>query len=137
MATAFISGSPAGRAPAVKGVPFHVFGPDLVKAWNERIPDEEEMVRRQSALLAKAAAGELTTEELNTELREYWLSGPIGRAYVLGTDMLSAIDLAFGRKGVFYKAGEREICQSALSRPHDDHRCRATTCVEIDLVVKA
>jgi putative zinc-dependent peptidase DUF5700 len=101
MATAFVSGAPAGRAPAPKGIRFHTMSPDLVKAWSERVPEEEEMVRRQSEMLAKAVAGELTQDQLNSEMRDYWVNGQIGRAYVLGTDMLSAIDLAFGKKGVF------------------------------------
>ena len=101
MATAFVSGAPAGRAPAPKGVRFHTMSPELVKLWKERLPEEEEMVRRQSELLAKAVSGELTSEALSAGMRDYWLNGMIGRAYVLGTDMLSAIDLAFGKKGVF------------------------------------
>jgi hypothetical protein len=52
-------------------------------------------------LLDRAVSGELTDEEFNTELRDYWLSGLMGRAYVLGADMFGAIYLAFGKPGVF------------------------------------
>jgi len=101
VATYFISGSPAGRAPAFPGARFHIFEADLAKAWDERVAQEEELVQHQAALLDRAVAGKLTENEFNTELREYWLSGAVGRAYVLGADMFGAIYVAFGKEGVF------------------------------------
>jgi hypothetical protein len=101
VATAFISGPPAGRAPAVPNVPFHVFTEDLAQAWHARVAEEEDILTHQIALLDQGVAGKLTEEALNAELRDYWLSGVIGRAYVLGADMFGAIHLAFGREGVF------------------------------------
>jgi hypothetical protein len=100
-ATYFISGSPPGRAPSFKGTPFHVFTSELAKAWNDFIAEEEEIMQHQTALLNKALAGELTQEAFNTELREYWLNGVVGRAYILGSEMLGAIYAAFGKEGVF------------------------------------
>jgi hypothetical protein len=80
MATYFISGPPPGRAPALPEARFHVFTPDLAKVWTDRVAGEEEMVQRQTALLDKALAGELTQNEFDTELRDYWLNGVVGRA---------------------------------------------------------
>ena len=99
-ATAFISGPPAGCAPAVPGVPFHIFTPDLAEVWKQHVAEEPGILARQVALLDQATAGQLTDEALATELRDYWLSGSVGRAYVLGADMFAAIHLAFGKEKV-------------------------------------
>jgi hypothetical protein len=99
-ANEFISGPPAGRVPALAGIPFHVYTPDLTAAWNERVAEEEDMVKRQSDLFDKALRGQLTQDDFDRELREYWLNGTIGRAYVLGSDMLGAIYVAFGKKAI-------------------------------------
>jgi hypothetical protein len=101
MATYFISGPPPGRAPALPEARFHVFTPDLAKVWTDRVAREEEMVQRQTALLDKALAGELTQNEFDTELRDYWLNGVVGRAYVLGSEMFGAIYTAFGKEAMF------------------------------------
>jgi Putative zinc dependent peptidase (DUF5700) len=99
-ATYFISGSPAGRAPAFPEAHFHeVFAPDLAKAWDSYVAEEEELVQHQAALLDRAVTGNLTKDAFNTELREYWLNGGIGRAYVLGSEMFGAIYTAFGKTG--------------------------------------
>ncbi len=100
-ATEFISGPPAGRAPAVPGVPFHIFTEDLRRAWKEHVDDEEDILKHQVVLLDLAAAGELTEEAFDAQVRDYWLTGVIGRLYVLGADMFGAIHLAFGKRGVF------------------------------------
>lgn len=101
VATYFISGPPPGRAPALPEARFHVFTPDLAKAWNDGIAQEEDMVQHQTASLDKALAGELTQNEFDTELRDYWLNGVVGRAYVLGSEMFGAIYTAFGKEAVF------------------------------------
>ncbi len=99
-ATYFISGSPAGRAPAFADARFHVFTPGMTKAWDDRVADEEDVIQHQSTLLDHAVAGSLTEDAYNTELREYWLNGMIGRAYVLGSELFGAIYAAFGKAGV-------------------------------------
>lgn len=100
-ATYFISGSPEGRVPPFLGARFHVFTPDMKKAWNDHIAEEEEIVRHQAALLDRAVSGELTNDAFSAELRDYWLNGLVGRAYVLGADMVGAIYTAFGKGGLF------------------------------------
>jgi hypothetical protein len=100
-ATEFISGPPGGCAPAVQGVPFHVFTPELAEAWKQLVNEEEDILNHQVALLDQAAAGQLTEEVFGSQLRDYWFSGAVGRAYVLGADMFGAIHLAFGKEGVF------------------------------------
>jgi hypothetical protein len=101
VATYFISGSPPGRVPSFKETPFHVFTSELAKLWDDYVVAEDEILQRQTMLLDKAVAGELTEEAFNTELREYWFIGVIGRAYVLGSEMFGAIYTAFGKEGVF------------------------------------
>jgi Putative zinc dependent peptidase (DUF5700) len=101
VANYFISNSPPGRAPAFPDARFHAFNPDLTKAWNERVAEEEDMVQHQAALLDRALAGKLSEDDFNSELRDYWLSGSIGRAYVLGSEMFAAIYATFGKEGVF------------------------------------
>lgn len=100
-ATYFISGSPVGRVPAFPDARFHIFTDDLTKAWNGLVGQEEEMMQHQTALLDRAVAGGLTQDAFDAEMRDYWFNGSIGRAYILGSDMLGAIYTAFGKEGVF------------------------------------
>jgi hypothetical protein len=99
-ATYFISGSPAGRAPGFPGAKFQIFTPDMTKAWEDRVSEEESLVQRQADMLDRAASGKLTQDEFNNELKDYWLNGAIGRAYVLGSEMFGAIYAAFGKDAV-------------------------------------
>ena len=98
-ATYFISGSPAGRAPAFPDARFHAFTPEMTRAWDDGVAQEEELVQHQAALLDRAMAGNLSEDAFNAELRDYWLNGAIGRAYVLGSEMFAAIHAAFGKAG--------------------------------------
>jgi Putative zinc dependent peptidase (DUF5700) len=98
-ATYFISGSPAGRAPAFPDAQFHLSAPDVTQAWDEWVGQEKDLVQHQAALLDRAVAGSLTDDAFNTELRDYWLNGALGRAYVLGSEMFGAIYAAFGKAG--------------------------------------
>jgi hypothetical protein len=100
-ATKFVSGSPAGCVPAIAEVRFNTLKPELTKSWNAHVANEAELVQHQVALLDRALAGELTEEAFNADLRDYWLSGKIGRAYVLGGEMFGAIYFAFGKEKVF------------------------------------
>ena len=52
-------------------------------------------------MLDRALSGDLTEEEWNADMREYWLNGTIGRAYVIGSEMFGAIYVAFGKEKVF------------------------------------
>jgi len=128
VATYFISGPPPGRAPALPGARFHVFTPDLVKDWNNGVAQEEDMVQHQTASLDKAFAGELTQNEFDTELRDYWLNGVVGRAYVLGSEMFGAIYTAFGKEAVFFAIQDPrrlfELYDAALdAKPEALKRC--------------
>jgi hypothetical protein len=100
-ATYFISGSPAGRAPAFPDARFHVFTPDMTKAWDDSVAQEEELLAASGGIARPRGGWQPVTEDVfNTELREYWLNGLIGRAYVLGSEMFGAIYAAFGKAGV-------------------------------------
>jgi hypothetical protein len=101
VANYFISHSPPGRAPAFPDARFHAFIPELTGDWNAHVAEEEDMVKRQAALLDRAVAGTLSEDDFNSELRDYWLNGSIGRAYVLGSEMFAAIYAAYGKDGVF------------------------------------
>jgi len=100
-ATKFVSGSPAGCVPAIAEVRFNTFTPELTKSWKAHVANEEELVKHQAAMLDRALSGDLTEEELNADMREYWLNGAIGRAYVIGAEMFGAIYIAFGKEKVF------------------------------------
>lgn len=100
-ATKFVSGSPAGCVPTIAEVRFNIFTPELTKSWKAHVANEAELVQHQVKLLDRALAGDLTEEQLNTEMREYWLNGVVGRAYVIGAEMFGAIYVAFGKEKVF------------------------------------
>ena len=101
VATKFVSGAPAGCVPLLAEVPFQTMTPELTKSWNAHVANEAELVKHQAVLLERALSGDLTEEAFHADLRDYWLSGAIGRAYVLGAEMFGAIHLAFGREKVF------------------------------------
>jgi hypothetical protein len=101
VATEFISGPPPGRVPAVPGVPYHIFTPALAAAWTARVEEEPAMMERMAQLLDRAVHGTLSQEQLEAEMRDYWFEGSIGRAYVFGSEMFGAIELALGRRAVF------------------------------------
>jgi len=101
VANEFISGPPAGRVPAVPGVPYHVFTPALSAAWLARVEEEPAMFDRMASLLDRATRDSLSQGQLEAEMRDYWFEGAIGRAYVFGSEMLGAIHLALGRDSVF------------------------------------
>ncbi len=101
VATEFISGPPPGRVPAIPGARFHIFDADMTRAWNERVAEEAQIVDHLASQLDRATSGALTAEGFDGDLRDYWLSGSIGRAYVLGSEIFGAIDTAFGKEAVF------------------------------------
>jgi hypothetical protein len=101
VATEFISGPPPGRVPAIPGVPYHIFTPALIEAWNARVEEEPDMMTHMAELLDRAVHDSLGQEQLEAEMRDYWFEGAIGRAYVFGSEMLGAIELGLGRKAVF------------------------------------
>ncbi len=101
VATEFVSGAPAGLAPAVPGLPFHTLTPSLVAAWQARVREEPQIVDHMAGLLDRAVRGALSQDQLEADMRDYWLEGAIGRAYVLGSEMFGAIYLGLGRKAVF------------------------------------
>ena len=112
-ATAFISGPPEGCAPAVPGVPFHIFTPELTAVWKEHVAEEPDILARQVALLGREVAGRLTEEELAAELRDYWLAGSVGRAYVLGGTC--------SRRSIWPSA-RRESCPCSRTRARSSRR---------------
>jgi hypothetical protein len=101
VATKFVSGSPPGCVPTIAEVRFNTFTPELTKSWKAHVANEAELVQHQVKLLDRALAGDLSEEEWNTDMREYWLNGTVGRAYVIGSEMFGAIYVAFGKEKVF------------------------------------
>lgn len=101
MATKFVSGAPTGCVPPIEGARFHTMSPAFAKEWDAHVANAAEIVKHQAALLDRALAGELTGDAFNADLRNYWLSGTVGRAYVLGAEMFGAIYVAFGKEGIF------------------------------------
>jgi Putative zinc dependent peptidase (DUF5700) len=100
-ATKFVSGSPAGCVPAIAEVRFNTFTPELTKSWKVHAANEAELVQHQVKMLDRALSGDLSEEEWSADMREYWLSGTVGRAYVIGSEMFGAIYVAFGKEKVF------------------------------------
>lgn len=100
-ATKFVSGSPPGCVPAIAEVRFNTFTPELTTGWKAHVANEAELVRHQVEMLDRALAGQLSEEALGTDMRDYWLNGKVGRAYVIGAEMFGAIYVAFGKEKVF------------------------------------
>ena len=131
VATEFISGPPPGRVPAIPGVPYHLFTPALAAAWGERVEQEPAMVAHLAALLDRAVHDSLSQDQLETEMRDYWFEGSIGRAYVLGSEMFGAIELGLGRKAVFQAIEDPRRLFQLYNRAIDANPKQLARCVRV------
>jgi hypothetical protein len=131
VANAFVSGTPAGLAPAVPNVPFHVMTPTLEAAWAARVPEEPQMFARMADLLDRATRGALTQDELDADMRTYWFEGSIGRAYVFGSEIFAAIHLAFGKKGVLEAIEDPRRLFQLYNAALDKHPKELGRCVRV------
>jgi hypothetical protein len=137
VATEFISGPPPGRVPAIPGVPYHIFTPALAAAWNARVEEEPGMFQHMAELLDRAVRDSLSQQQLETEMREYWFEGVIGRAYVFGSELFGAIELGLGRAAVFEAIEDPRKLFQLYNRALDADPGRLNRCVPMpDLSVK-
>lgn len=102
-ATKLVGNAPGGAVPPVRapGPRDFRFSPELAARWEEFTGREAEIFERLAATFEKALAGTLGREEMDVELRDFWLGGLIGAAYFAGAEMLGAIYHGFGKEGCF------------------------------------
>jgi len=100
-ATKFVDNAPGGCVPAVAESRGHTFEGELGTLWKNYTSEEPDIFKRMIESFEKTYAGRMTTEELNTEARDFWLRGLKGRAYFVGSELFGAIYHAFGKEGSF------------------------------------
>ena len=131
VANEFISGPPDGLCPAVPGVPFHVFTPALSAAWRARVDEEPAIFAHMEEQLDRAVRGDLTQEQLDQDLRDYWFEGVIGRGYVFGSEMLGAIFHGLGKRAVFEAIEDPRRMFALYDRALDRRRDLLGRCVRM------
>jgi hypothetical protein len=102
-ATKFIDNAPGGMVPRVdpnrKGnEPLERI---ISEIWQKYSAEEKAIFNRLFTTFEKACMGKLSKEELNQEMREYWLTGISGRIYFLGSEMFGAIYHGLGKQACF------------------------------------
>lgn len=100
-ATRFVDNAPGGCVPTVAESRRHSFNGDLGLLWKNYTSEEPDIFKRMVQSFEEIYSGRMTAEGMNTEARDYWLSGIKGRAYFLGSELFGAIYHAFGKDGSF------------------------------------
>ena len=127
-ATKFISKAPGGSVPALAEIPFPTaFRGDLLEAWIELSAVEGELFGRMIADFDRAAAGRMSAPEADSEAR-FWLGGLVGPAYLVGSEMFGAIQLALGKPGVFSAMRDPRRLFELYARALDREPVRLSGC---------
>jgi hypothetical protein len=69
--------------------------------WQEYTDTEAEIFEKMASTFREIQQGRLTEDELMEEIRDYWVSGVVGRNYFLGSELFGAIYFGFGKEGCF------------------------------------
>ncbi len=104
-----VNNAPGGRAPALSQRPTPDFGEAHQADWVVYRAEEAEIFAAADRLLTGLLAGEISADEMNAEIRTYWLPGPprsLGRNYYLGAELLGAIHQVSGVESVFQLLGQ-------------------------------
>lgn len=96
-ATKFVDNAPGGCVPAVDGSRENTFQGELGILWKNYTSEEPDIFKRMISIFERLYSGGMTAEDLNTEVRNYWLSGRKGRAYFLGSELFGAVYQTFGK----------------------------------------
>jgi len=105
-ANKFISNVPGGNVPAIReNETMDYFDQETLRAWmdewNRLTGIEDELFHKLADTFDRAYAGDLTEEELNREIREFWLMGFVQPLYFVGSELFGAIYYGFGREACF------------------------------------
>lgn len=69
--------------------------------WQQYTINERDIFARMIDTFEKLVHGKMTGKELDKDIREYWISGMIGRNYFIGSELFGAIYFGFGKEGCF------------------------------------
>jgi len=105
-ANKFINNAPGGNVPPIQPEPRYRFGNPAMeetwrKGWEDLTPSAGQFFLRLSDTFEKAYAGALTKDQLNEEMRDFWLSGSLSPLYFVGSELFGAIYHAFGKEECF------------------------------------
>jgi len=105
-ANKFISNVPGGNAPAIReNETMDYFDQEILRAWmdewNRLTGIEDELFHKLADTFDRAYAGDMTEEELNREIRDFWLKGFVQPLYFVGSELFGAIYYGFGREACF------------------------------------
>lgn len=100
-ATKFVDNAPGGAVRQVDPSAKHQFTGEVEQVWRTYTAEERQIFQRMVATFETAFRGEFSEEDLDKDMRDYWLAGPKGPAYFAGSELYGAIYTAFGNEGLF------------------------------------
>lgn len=105
-ANKFISNVPGGQVPPLReNEAMDYFDQTVMDAWQrewDRFTGiEDELFLKMTEAFDRAYAGDLTREQLNLEIRDFWLKGFVQPLYFVGSELFGAIYYGFGREACF------------------------------------
>ena len=105
-ATKFINNAGGGRVPRIDTDRTNTsIDPTIneltTSLWQQYSDNEEAIFEKMAVTFRQIIQGNMTQNELFQEIRDYWISGIIGRNYFLGSELFGAIYFGFGKEGCF------------------------------------
>lgn len=97
-ATKFIDNAPGGYTPQVNNKKSSNIP---LSTWRKYTLSEEKIFQRMIDTFNKLHSGEMSKDELDLEIENYWVKGIKGRNYFIGSEIFGAIYHALGKDGVF------------------------------------
>lgn len=105
-ATKFINNVPGGWVPRIgqlQDTPIADASrnPITRDLWHQYIENEESIFNRMCQTVQALSNHKMDKAALNQDLRDYWMTGAVGRNYFLGSEFFGAIYFGMGKKGCF------------------------------------
>jgi hypothetical protein len=105
-ANKFINNCGGGRVPRIDADRMNtIMDPSTNEmtreSWEEYTRDEDDLFKNMVETFDRAAAGELTRDQLDIALSEYWITGMMPRVYFVGSELFGAIYFGFGKEGCY------------------------------------
>ncbi len=105
-ATKFINNASGGRVPRIDleraNTMMDPSTNEMTKSlWEEYTSEEDNIFARMVETFQDVLQGKMQQDDLNREIREYWITGMIGRNYFVGSELFGAIYFGFGKEGCY------------------------------------
>ena len=102
-ASKFINNLPGGAVPRIDKdrKNNHILEAFISDTWESYTKEEQAIFDRMCRSFELVYTGKMGQEDVDKEMREYWVPGKTGRFYFLGCELFGAIYYGFGKEGCF------------------------------------